>query len=373
LSVYHWLVILILFFAFIMHGGRKGNTAFIVVAAILMFCLLGLRDCKTIGNDSRTSYLSQFYSDGQKDWEDLRDIRDWGRIGSDDSDSGHDRNFGLQWLMKIVYVVSGGQYQWFIVIAAVIVLVSESVYIQKYSPSPLQSVLYFLGLLLYMFHFSATKQSMAMCILLFSFPAIIEKKPIRFVALVVVASFFHFPALVFLPAYWIGNLRMRNGYLIVLAITFILAFFFRDSLVNLMTDTYGTELDTGTHMRFLANKVLVMLVIIITALIVRPLDPEDRVYNVLMHLTGVAAVIQTFASYNNTFERLADYYFQYAVVLIPMIFEEVQTKRKYLNNETLNLVRSYGTVVACAFAIWRFLAVMISDGHFYPFRFFFEQ
>jgi len=180
LSVYHWLVILILFFAFIMHGGRKGNTAFIVVAAILMFCLLGLRDCKTIGNDSRTSYLSQFYSDGQKDWEDLRDIRDWGRIGSDDSDSGHDRNFGLQWLMKIVYVVSGGQYQWFIVIAAVIVLVSESVYIQKYSPSPLQSVLYFLGLLLYMFHFSATKQSMAMCILLFSFPAIIEKKPIRF-------------------------------------------------------------------------------------------------------------------------------------------------------------------------------------------------
>ena len=339
-----------------------------------MFCILGLRDNRTIGNDSRTSYKTMFFSVGERDWNQLRGLDDWLQIGGEDEDSGgHDRNFALQWLMKLVYELSNGDYQWFIVVAAIIVLVSESIFIQRYSPSPLQSILYFLGLLFFSFHFSATKQSLAMCILLFSFPAIVERKPVRFLILVLCASFFHFPALVFLPAYWIGNLQLGRDYLFVLAGVFILTYIFRNQLVGLMNDTYETGVNMNSSMRFLANKVLVMLAIIVMAFLVRPPDPEDRVYCTLLQLVGIATVIQTFARYNNTFERLADYYFQFSVVFIPMIFEEVTTKRRYLGTQTTSVVRQFGPFAAGAFAIWRFLDMVMRDEHLYPFRFFFEQ
>ena len=358
-----------------MRGNRKGNTQFILFAMILMFCIMSLRDGATIGNDSRTSYRWQFNSMGEKDWDDLRGISEWWssmREGS--SNEGHDRNFALPWLMKLVYVITDGNYQWFLAVVAAIVLSALGIIIQRYSPSPVQSVLYYLGMLYFVFHMSATKQTIAMSILLFSFPAIIDRRPLRFLLLVLFASFFHFPALIFLPAYWIANLRMGRNYLLLLAGVFVLTYVFRDRIVDLMNDTYSTTLNSGGGglRRFLANKVIIMLFIIIAALIVRPPEQNDRVYSALLQFISLAAVIQTFSSYNNTFERLADYYFQFSIIFIPMVFENVHTKRSYLSDRTLHLIQQYGPYAFCAFSVWRYLDYVVNDGHFYPFRFFFQ-
>ena len=357
-----------------MHGERKGNAAYIIVAAVLMFCIMGLRDNRTIGDDSRTSYKTQFFKVGEREWSELSGIDDWLQLDGEDSGrSGHERNIGLPWLMKLVYELSDGDYQWFIIVVAILVLGAESFLIQRYSPSPIQSVLYYFGLLFFAFQFSATKQTLAMCFIMLSFPAIVDRRPIRFLLLVICASFFHFPALIFLPAYWIGNMRLDRGYLVALAVVFLLTYVFRGRIVSLMTDTYETAINANSKARFFANKVLIMLVIIVAALLIRPPEPEDRAYSVLLQLIGVATVIQTFSSYNNTFERLADYYFQFAVIFIPMVFEKVETKRHYLQEQTLRVIRNLAPFVFCAFGIWRFLNNVTNDSHLSPFRFFFEQ
>ena len=91
-------------------------------------------------------------------------------------------------------------------------------------------------------------------------------------------------------------------------------------------------------------------------------------------LMGVATVIQTFAGYNNTFERLADYYFQTSVILIPLIFQPVKLKRQYLPDDTLVLARQVMPYLICAFAIWRFWTVATSpSGHLVPYQFYFER
>ncbi len=373
MSIYHWLVILLVLLGFMMRGYRKGNMQYIVLAMILLFCIQSLRDGETIGNDSRTSYRWQFLSMEETKWEDLRTIQDWWSLDTESaSKEGHERNFALPWLMKLVYEWGNGDYQWFLALISAIVLSALAVTIQRYSPSPMQSVLYYLGLLYFAFHMSATKQTVAMSFILLSFHSIIERRPVRFLALVLVASFFHFPALVFLPAYWIANMKMGRDYIVIVVVVFALTYVFRDQLVSLMTDTYSTELTMNSSMRFIANKVIIMLIIIAAAMIVRPPDPGDRVYSALLQLIVIAAVIQTFASYNNTFERLADYYFQFAIIFVPMVFERVETKRQYLSSRTLNMVSAYGPFVFCAFSIWRFLDNIISDEHFYPFRFFFQ-
>lgn len=251
-------------------------------------------------------------------------------------------------------------------------MLSVAQFVYRFSSNPLQSFLYFFGLMIYVLHFSILKQSIAMGFVLLSFNAIIDRKPFWFVVLVAAASIFHFPALAFLPAYWIANINIEKGYLILLAVLFVLTYAFREQLLEWMTDTYETAVYEYEGVSFLANKVIVMLVIIAAALVIRPPSIEDRVYCALLQIIGVAAIIQTFSSYNNTFERLADYYFQFAIVFLPMVFENVKTKRVYLSQREQTIVRRIGPILFCAIAIWRFLNGVTNNPTLFPHQFYFQ-
>lgn len=373
MTVYHTMTALLLVFGLLMHGEQRRNLKYVLVGATLLFCVMGLRYAYTVGIDSTGPYATMYGWTEKREWSDMPTLSDWLQNTEeyDEEADSHSRNIGIRWLMKIVSDVFDGDYQAFLAVEAAIVMISIAHFVYRYSPSPLQSFLYYLGLLIYCMQFSALKQSIAMSILLLAVDAIIDKKPIRFVLLTLFASMFHFPALVFLPAYFIGNIRLGRMYLIFLAGLFALTYLFRDQLLNMMTDAYDTAI-AETGMRFLANKVLVMLIIIVSAVVIRPPSSEDRVYNTFLMFTGVAAVIQTFASFNNTFERLADYYFQTAIVFIPMVFEEVKLERMRLSDNELVFIRKVGPIIFGTFAIWRFLNyVRIPDAHLTPYDFYF--
>lgn len=375
MSVYHWLVILIILLSVLMQGNRKGNTLFIVAAVSLMFCVYGMRDAYSIGNDSSTSYLHQFQRMETTDREDLPGLADWLQIGQTDEEvkTGQGRNIGTPISMKYVYDWFDGDYQVYIILLAAFVMVAFAHFVRRYSPAPTQSILLYLGLAFFTFNFNALKQSVAMAFILLAFDGAADRKPIRFLLCCLLASVFHFPALVFLPAYLIVNLKMERTYPLLLLAVFILTYIFREWILEQMLDVYETAINESGGSRFLMNKVIVMLFIFAAAFIIRPPSAEDRIYYGLLKLLGIAAVIQTFASYNNTFERLADYYFQFSVVLLPMVFETVDTPRRYLDDRNLRLARTLGPYMACIFAIWRFWSTATSDPTIFPYRFFFQS
>lgn len=378
MTVFHWLVILILLASLLLDGSRRKNKRFLLVAAILMYCVFGLRDAYSVGIDTIGPYITKYEWASKRDIENMPTLSNWfeqdSEIAETQDRDGHSNNIGLDWVMRIYHDLTGGSYEGFIQVSAAFVTFAVIYFIYRYSPSPIMSILLHFGLLFYTFHFSGLKQSMAMSILLFSVGAIVDRKPIRFLLIVFLASLFHFPALVFLPAYWICNMRLGRRYLFVLAAAFLVTFLFRDRLVTVMNDVYSTELSDGPQLRFLANKVIVMIAILVMAVIIRPPDADDRVYSAFLMMTGIAAVIQTFAGYNNTFERLADYYFQTSIVMIPMIFEKVKISRQYLQDHTLKEARAILPYFICAFAIWRFLSyVQAPYSGLTPYQFFFER
>ena len=360
MSVYRWLVVLVLLFAVLLKGNVKGNKKYVFVAFLLLFCVMALRDAYSVGNDSASSYLVEYKEMGKINWEDI-------------SGKGtENQNIGFQYLLKALFVLTKGNYQLAVVLISAFTMFSYGRFVGKYSPSPVQSILYFFGLLLYTFVLDSLKQSVAMSILLFSVDAIFDRKLFKFVLLVLFASWFHFPALIFLPAYFIANMKMGRSYIIVLVLALVLTFLFRDQLLEMMTDAYSTVVyDSG--MRFLANKVIVMIVIVVAALVLRPPTPEDKIYTGLLQLIGIAVVLQTFASYNNTFERLADYYFHLSIVFIPMVFEKCDLQKRYFQPETDELIKTWAPILFCGFAIWRFLHYLNGNQFLTPYLFWFQS
>lgn len=51
---------------------------------------------------------------------------------------------------------------------------------------------------------------------------------------------------------------------------------------------------------------------------------QGKHFSSLFMLIGVAAIFQMFCGYDNVFTRLADYYFQFVILYIPMLFVDFE-------------------------------------------------
>lgn len=353
---------IVLLLSLLMRGNQKGNKKFIILAVLIMFCIMGFRDADTIGNDSRTSYKWEYNGLAEKEWSDLQ-----GCIVFDE-------NPGLPHLMKAFQETTGADYQTFLAFESAIIMIAFAHLISKYSISPIQSICYYWGLLFYIFMFSAMKQAIAMSILIFAFDAIIDKKPIKFILFVALATLFHFPALIFLPAYWIAQIKMDRTFIVLLIILLGATYIFRDQMINLMMNAYGEEESAISleGVKFMGNKVVIMVVIIVAALVLRPMSNKDYLYSTLIKFVGIATVFQTFCYYNNIFERLADYYFQFSVIFLPLVFEKNPNIKGRLDTGTANMIKSAAPVLFCGFGVWRFATYIANDWHFIPYKFFFQ-
>ena len=269
----------------------------------------------------------------------------------------------------------GGDYQFFVSFEALFVTICFGNLVYRYSPSPIQSICYHFGLLFFIFHFSALKQSYAMAFLMLAFDQIVRRRPLRFIVLIFIASQFHYPSLVFLPAYWITLIRPGRSFLIVLAVVLVLTYIFRDRMLNMMLDAYkgGEEEATMEGITFLRTKTIIMIVIVVVAFVFRQPTEDDRVYGYLLEFMGLAIVFQTFCGYSNVFERLADFYFQFSIIFIPMVFDKSQKRRALVDVHIVEVVDSLGPVIFCAYGIYRFFTTINGDNHYVPFRFFFQS
>lgn len=358
MNMYVGMMAAVLLLAYAMRGDRPENKSYIWLSCFLMFALCGLRDVHSIGIDSASSYVRIFQEIGAQPWNDLL-IYD-------------DNNAGFYLTIKLLHTLTGGDYQSFYIIYTAFFMAIFARFISKYSPNPVQSFCYFWGLLCYIFLFDGVKQGIAMGFITLAFDAIVEKKPIRFALLVYIAYLFHAPAMIFAPAYLIAMMKPGRMYLLFLVALLGFTYSFRDQLLELMLEFYDTTI-YDYEMRFLANKALIMLGIVAAALILRPPEESDRVYGILMQFMGISIVLQTFASYNNTFERLANYYFQFAVAFIPMVFQTDTRRSRLLDIKTEAMAKQLAPWAFCAFGIWRFSNYIRSTSWIWlPYRFFFE-
>lgn len=335
---------------------RDKSLGYVIYACAILIIWMGLRDITSIGVDSRVNYSKQFVSICSQSIN---------QILFDDY-----TNIGLKLMMKFVGSVLHLNYQGFVFLEALFAYVIFGRMIYKYSPSPMQSIICHCGLLYFFLFMDAMKQCMAMAFLCLAFDGIVEKKPIKFLIFVIAGSFFHLPAIIFIPAYIIANHNNIKFYFVELFLTFSLVYVFRRQLLDAMVEFYGAP--TSGSGVFLTNKTIIMIVVIIVAFMFRIPKEDDRVYKILLQIMGIATVLQTFSGFSNNFERLADYYFQFSVLFIPMVFENKNLKGIFIHNEGLYKVRLVIVLFSCLFFVYRFISIASGAYYYTPYRFFWQ-
>lgn len=229
------------------------------------------------------------------------------------------RNTGFSWLMKFVGNISNGNYQVFLFVLALITGVITAVVIYKYSPKPWISYLVWNCMAFYVtYDFMAIKQGTAMAIIMLSLICIFEKKPIGFLCLTLLAGFIHMPALIFLPAYFIANRKVNINLIAIYIVGALLIFSLRTQIVDMASEVYYEEDSFVLNEGGIGGRTLVIILILVVGLLLKGF--REKQFNQLFNIIVVAAILQMFSAFDNVFTRLTDYYLQFVILFIPLIF-----------------------------------------------------
>ena len=227
------------------------------------------------------------------------------------------RNFLFFWAEKLFTQLFNGDFQFFLIFIAIVTEIAVAIIIYRYSPAPWLSYLLWNCFGFYIFGFSAIKQALAMGLLMFAFTGIMEEKPKKFLFWTALAGCVHAPALIFLPAYWMAKSRLSTRKLIFYAVSAGLIFLFRNPIVKFISDFYYDEADFMVNAR-VGGRFLMMVALLFAGILLRGFS--GKYFTKLFNLILVAAILQMFSGFDNVFTRLTDYYFQFVILYLPMMF-----------------------------------------------------
>lgn len=226
------------------------------------------------------------------------------------------RNFGFAWLSKLLSLISNGNFQILLIVIAVVTEIAVAVIIYRYSPTPWLSYLLWDCFGFYIFGFSAIKQALAMGLLMFAFTGIMEERPRKFSLWTVLAGCIHTPAFVFLPAYWFAKSKLSLHKLLIYIVSAGLVLLFRTQVVTFASKFYYEDSSYVASDR-LGGRFMMIAALLIAGVMLRGFSGKN--FSKLFNLMVIAAILQMFSGFDNVFTRLADYYFQFLILYLPMM------------------------------------------------------
>ena len=176
-----------------------------------------------------------------------------------------------------------------------------------------------------------------------------------------------------------GEKKINASYFFLIAAIIILVFFFHDQIVEMLAEAYYEEEKLYVASGGIGGRVLMMVLIMVFGVVMRPLRQRDTVFRQVFNLMVVAAIIQYFSTYDNVFSRLADYYYQFIVLFLPLAMESgdhqamVQPERRHEIRYFAH--RSYLLIglAITLFALWYYNSYIdSSQAILQDFRFFWE-
>lgn len=216
-------------------------------------------------------------------------------------------------LSKIVNSICNNR-QFFMAICSIFSILPIAILISKESLSPAISFIVYMGLPVFLINYSGLRQALAIGICAISMIFIKEKKLIKFIITVFLATTFHYSSFLFFFAYPLYHIKLKDTvrYISVILIPFF--YIFRVSIFNILSkilkeNAVATENDSG---------VLLIVFALVYIFCIIYTDGSDE-QNGLMNLFLIACICQTFGNIYQTAMRVGYYFMISLILLIPSV------------------------------------------------------
>lgn len=237
----------------------------------------------------------------------------------------HGHEIGFKTLMKIISVFTS-EFHVFLVLISILMIVPVIRMIYKYSNMPFLSVLIFVGFDYYYFSFSGLRQAMAYAIVCISYDYIKGRKLKSFLITIFIASTFHVSAIIFLPAYWIVNIKINKKTILLLTGINILIYQYRELIMGqLLTKFYPMyQLNYTDSYQWYAFNVLLLSI----SLFLYSYTTNKTMYlQQVFVLVTVGLTLLLFATVSENAMRASNYYSIFSILLFPEIIYSQKNKK----------------------------------------------
>lgn len=286
---------------------------FILVSFLLLFIISALR-AETIGTDT-SNYLRGFEIIKHSSFDTMINFIRWEK--------------GYVILNKIVSIFTSNG-QGILIVSSFIVLFSMCTFIKRHSNNTFMSILLYINLYYYFASFNMIRQSIAMGLIVLSYAFIKERNFRKFLLLVLLASTFHQIALVFIPVYFLYNVKLNTKNTLLIIIGFIILIFGFDYIFNvglLLFPEYKIYVGTDFFKESGILTTLIAASIVVFGAIIKLTHKRNDEFDFLFIIMIFGLLTSMYSQNISLFNRLAYYFTIFSILFIPKAIGMVKNKK----------------------------------------------
>jgi hypothetical protein len=289
--------------------GNKNRKLYVFLIGSMVFLISALRS-DHVGTDI-PGYISTFR---------VINIASFADILTKDKDQ------GFYILIKLLSFINKDPHFYLAVIAAIFAI-SISWFIYRYSSEPAFSFFALLPLNFFYFSMTGLRQTLAMSVLLFAFPYILNRKPLQFFLIIILASTFHKTAVLFSLAYLGNYFKLNYKSVVAMICCFVAAYVFRHTIVGIAVSAAPERnMEITNAGGGITTLVMYACIFSFCTFFRKNIQNTKFNYSIMYYFLMLGMIFQAMTPVLNEFFRFAMYFNIYVIILLPKIISSMRDK-----------------------------------------------
>ncbi len=248
--------------------------------------------------------------------------------------------FGYFLFSKVLMSITDSP-QFVIAMTSAIFLLFIYLFIINFSDNIIFSVFLLITTGAFSYSLNIMRQMIAVSMFFYALKFVKEKKLLKYCIIIFIASLFHTVALIYLPVYFLLNIRLKKKMLaIIIFICFIsekLRIIFTNSVREYFPEYYGYFGSSYDSEKFLGALIVINILILIVAIILDDfylLDYEDNVYKqscIFYNVQVLATITAILSPIIPNSDRFVMMFMPVQIVYVPYLISRMKSKKTLTN------------------------------------------
>jgi len=304
MTVYYIMLLILIFFINRESNATKiaAKRTYLILALIPIFVLIAFKD-GSVGSDT-SNYLHMF--------DVISSFNNFDMVRHDET---LDIEYGYKYATYLLSRVFSDAHVVLYFLGG-FVCISLYSFITKTASNYCLALYFFVTLGFFQFAMTGVRQTIAICIALYGYNFIRQRKLVRFILVVLLAMTFHKSAIVVIPTYFIANLKISAKNISLLTVGMFILLSIADKLLltaaEVMEYNYGIE-ETGNGYIFLGIVILITILCLSRKKILLQLNPANAI---LLNINFISMAMWCVRLISRTVERVSLYFMPYTYVAL---------------------------------------------------------